>query len=71
MRRMNRVLMFVFLVIVSAVCFYFAYGLDPSITRQISPIKNDSIRQKFFAIGGSLLLLVALLLLYAAIMSPN
>ena len=68
---MNRILGFIFMVIVSAICFYFAYGLDPSITRQISPIKNDSIRKKFFAIGGSVLLLVALLLLYAAVASPR
>jgi hypothetical protein len=40
MRGMNRILMFVFLVIVSAGSFYIAYGLDPSVTRQISPIKT-------------------------------
>jgi Mn2+/Fe2+ NRAMP family transporter len=71
MRGMNRILMFVFLVIVSAICFYFVYGLDPSIMRQISPIKNDSIRNKMFTVFGVVLLLSALLLLYAAIMSPR
>lgn len=68
---MNRILLFIFLAIVSAISFYFAYGLDPSITRQISPIKNDSIRRKLFAVSGSILLLCSLLALYAAIVSPR
>ena len=68
---MNRILGFIFLVIVSAICFYFAYGVDPSIMRQSSPIKDDSIRKKLFVIGGSVLLINALLLLYAAVASSR
>jgi hypothetical protein len=71
MRFMMRLLLFAFLIFVSAISFYIAYGLDQSILNQVFPIKNESVRKKLFATGGSILLLCALLSLYAAIVSPR
>jgi hypothetical protein len=68
---MSRIWLFVYFVIVSALCFYFAYGLDQSILSDYFPPKNRALRRKLFAIGGSVLLFCALLMLYAAVMSPS
>ncbi|HKQ99761.1 MAG TPA: hypothetical protein VJT09_03760 [Pyrinomonadaceae bacterium] len=68
---MNRILLFVFLVVVSAIFFLLAFGLDQSALGEHFPPKNQALRKKLFTIGGSVLLLCALLALYAAVMSPR
>jgi predicted ABC-type exoprotein transport system permease subunit len=62
---MKPVMLFVYLIVVSGICFYFAFA-DQAVLKYF-PIKDKSIRRTLFIIGGSVMLLSALLALYTAV----
>jgi hypothetical protein len=63
---MKPMLLFVYLVILSGLNFYFAFA-DQAAQVKYFPIKSGSLRRKLGVGAGSVLLLCALLALYAAI----
>jgi hypothetical protein len=63
---MKPMLLFVYLVVISAISFLFAFAGRAAPGKDL-PIKNASLRRTLFIVAGSVFLLCALLALYAAI----